>query len=649
MRLFTALRLQTSVILLLVSTILVTLAIVGSGILAVMVGRIHDESRTRVAEAAADIAGRVEFFLGSIQARVALAGTAYRAAPGAALRGILDNARRPPLTAVYVIGADGRLAAASIAGASDARTRELAGIDLSEYPYFRAALERGEALWSDKHLSAVTGTVTLGLASPVGDGSVIIAELPLEPLLDISKATRDSDRLDYWVIDSRGEIVADTGALGTGRRNLYSHPLVAAGLSGAQPPDAATFGDTTYHVAASFSRALGWLFVSRIPAGLKNPDVQEIVAIVLVGFFGSALVGLLLAPLWAQGIVRPLQAVATRANQIARGERPTVWPKGSIAELNRLSADLGTMADAIAAREEELRRLNDELEYRVARRTEELNRSNQELSGALAVVQQAKDELIQSERLAALGRLVAGIAHELNTPLGNGRMAITTLGDRLARFEAGLGDGLRRSDLEGFVGSVRTSTRIAESNLKRASELIGSFKQVAADRTGSRRRRFQLREIVDEVLLTLSPTLKGRPIDIRVEVPDGLLMESYPGELGQALTNLVENAALHAFAGRNSGIVTIHASVEPADRVRIRLADDGAGMPPTVARRAFDPFFTTTLGQGGTGLGLFIVHNAVTNLLGGTITLDTRDGGGAAFEIVVPLVAPSPAAVADTA
>ncbi len=157
-------------------------------------------------------------------------------------------------------------------------------------------------------------------------------------------------------------------------------------------------------------------------------------SIVLAGFVGSALVGLLLAPLWAQGIVRPLQGVATRANQIARGERPTVWPTGSIAELNRLSSDLETMADAIAGREEELRRLNEELEDRVAHRTGELNRSNQDLSAALEIVKKAKDELIQSERLAALGRLVSGVAHELNTPLGNGRMAITGLGDRLACF-----------------------------------------------------------------------------------------------------------------------------------------------------------------------------------------------------------------------
>ncbi len=194
MRRLSSLKLRTSVILLLVSTILVTLAIVGTGIVTVMIGRIDAESRVRVTAGAADIASRVEFFLANIQARVELAATAYRLGSDQTLRAILDSARQPPLTAIYIIGPDGRLVAASIAEASDQRTRELAGIDLADYPFFRATLERGQAIWSDQHLSAVTGIVTLGLAAPVGDGGVVIAELPLASLLDISRSARDSRR-----------------------------------------------------------------------------------------------------------------------------------------------------------------------------------------------------------------------------------------------------------------------------------------------------------------------------------------------------------------------------------------------------------------------------------------------------------------------
>jgi signal transduction histidine kinase len=341
--------------------------------------------------------------------------------------------------------------------------------------------------------------------------------------------------------------------------------------------------------------------------------------------------------------------VADRAHQIARGGHPVTWPRGKTVEFNRLSEDLAVMADAIQRREDDLRRLNDELEDRVAQRTADLTRSNEDLSKALATVEQAKDELIQSEKLAALGRLVAGVAHELNTPLGNGRIAITTLADKLSRFERSLTEGLRRSELESFVQGVQTSTDIAERNLLRASRLIASFKQVAADRTASRRRKFQLIELIDEVVLTVSPSMKRQPVDVRVSVPEDIHLDSYPGELGQALTNLIENCVSHAFKGREQGCVEIAAALSEGGQVTITLRDDGVGMTPEVAHRAFDPFFTTSLGSGGTGLGLFIAHNAITNVLGGTVTLTSRPGEGTCFELRLPLVAPKEAAGAGGA
>ena len=235
--------------------------------------------------------------------------------------------------------------------------------------------------------------------------------------------------------------------------------------------------------------------------------------------------------------------------------------------------------------------------------------------------------------------LVAGVAHELNTPLGNGRIAITTLADKLTRFEKSLAEGLRRSELDAFIQGVQTSTDIAERNLLRASRLITSFKQVAADRTASRRRKFQLLEVVDEMVLTVSPSMKHRQIDVRVAIPDDIYLDSYPGELGQTLTNLIENCVAHAFAGRERGSIEITAGQED-EEVKLVLRDDGVGMAPEVARRVFDPFFTTSLGSGGTGLGLFIAHNAVTNVLGGSISLRSQPGEGARFDLRLPLVAP---------
>ncbi|NQV98642.1 MAG: histidine kinase [Rhodospirillales bacterium] len=640
MRFLPEVQLRTSVILLLAGTLLATFVMVGSGILTVMVYHISGQNQAHVSRTATDMSARIESFLSEVESRVVLIAKLYRHLPDEELTAILESARMPSLDAIYSINSAGKLAALSIANMSDARRKELLGIDLSGYRAFLGLAENRQGLqWSDKHTSAVTGIVTVGLAVPIDDGArLIIAELPLDTLLKISDISREADSLEYWIIDSRGEIVADTNPTEFGATNLYNLPIVRAGFSGTPLPETMSFGGTTYHVSASYSKALGWLIVSRIPARLQNPRLREVVTVVLVTVIGSILVGLFLAPLWAQGIVRPIRETALRAHQIANGTMLKIWPRGGIVELNQLSSDLQAMSDAIIHREEDLRQLNEDLENRVVKRTNELTRSNRKLEKALSTVELAKDELIQSEKLAALGRLVAGMAHELNTPVGNGRMAVSTLALKLEHFKTSLEDGLRRSELTAFLNAVETGSKIAEQNLIRAGDLVRGFKEVAADQTAARRRKFDLKKVVDENLLTLSPMLKPLAIKIEIEIPDDLLFDSYPGELGQALTNLIVNAATHAF-DKQTGTITISAALSGPGYAIIRVQDDGVGMAKTVVKRAFDPFFTTAMGQGGTGLGLFITFNAITNVLGGTITLHSEPGEGALFTIRIPLVA----------
>jgi len=584
------LKLRTSVILLLAGTVLATLAVVGSTILAVAIDRINADNERHVRRSATELASRVESVLADIEARVFLTGSLYQRLPAAGLHNVLDQALQPTLSAIYVIDADGTVAAVSIAGASIARTRELVGIDLSSYPLFRGIQDSRAPLWTDKHISAVTGTVTLGLAAPIGgDGSVIVAELLQETLLGITQLSREDGHPDLWIIDRNGEVVTDTDPGPSDRVNLNHLPIVAAGLDAGQQPDRMQYGDTDFHVSAAYSQKLGWLFVGRIPAGLENPRVQEIITIVALFFGGSVAVGLILAPVWAQGVVGPIRAVADRAKAIAAGNRPAPWPRATITELNHLAADLDRMAKAIIEREADLQQLNEELEDRVARRTDELTRSNAELSNALQAIEQAKDELIRSEKLAALGRLVAGLAHELNTPLGNGRLAVSSMSDVLDQFDEALARGLRRSDMDSFVAGLRKSAEITERNLVRAGELVRNFKQVAADRTTARRREFSLKEILEEVRVTLSPTLDRSPIGLEISAPDDFELDSYPGALGQVITNLIENSLLHGFRHATGGTITITVSAgDVGDQVRLAVCDNGAGMPAEVARQAFD-------------------------------------------------------------
>ena len=272
---------------------------------------------------------------------------------------------------------------------------------------------------------------------------------------------------------------------------------------------------------------------------------------------------------------------------------------------------------------------------------DELRSSKEKAEGALLELNAAQQNLIDAERLAALGGLVAGVAHEVNNPIGISLTVASSFARRADMFEAELrSDGaLRKSQLEEFVRASRDAAGQLVGNLHRAGELIQSFKQVAVDRSHAERRQFSLGEATDQIIASLRPVLKRSPISLSVDVPEGLVIDGYPGSYGQILTNLFLNAATHAFADGRSGAISISARPRGSDDVEIIFADNGAGMTPDVQRQAFDPFFTTRRNEGGTGLGLHIVYNLVTQQLGGRMMLESRLGQGTTFRIIMPRAA----------
>jgi signal transduction histidine kinase len=617
------------------------MAVVSATTLTVAIRHIHEENRTEVTRAAVDMEERLAIILSEIETRVRIAAAVIIDIPPNSVPTMLRDVSMPRLDALYTINADGKVTAVYLDNGNQARSQELIGIDLSTYPLYVQAKKQIGVIWSDKQISAVTGNVTMAIATPLKFGAgVAIAEVSTDSIIEITKIARGSGSLDYWIIDKNGEIVADTGPDPVRFQNLYYLPIVKAALEGKPPPEEMEFRGEAYSVAANRSDKLGWLVISRIPDGLSNPRIVDLVRIIASFVLGVAVVGLVLASAWVRSVVRPLHAVADSATRIAKNNPPTKWPSATIVEIDQLYRDLQAMSEAITGREADLQKLNSELEARVQQRTEALQRSNVELSRTLVSLELAKDELVQSEKHAALGRLVAGVAHELATPLGNGRIAISTLNDRLVAFRRRMADGLRKSDLEGFVETTDASISIAEANLHRASDLIKTFKQVAADRTASRRRSFKLNEVMDEVILTMTPTIKRYPVTITSDIPEGILMDSFPGELGQVITNLIENTLLHAFPDKAPGIVTITGKQLPEERVEIRFSDNGVGMTGETARKIFDPFYTTQFGHGGTGLGLSITQGAVNNVLGGSITVESEKGKGTTFIIELPLDAP---------
>lgn len=273
---------------------------------------------------------------------------------------------------------------------------------------------------------------------------------------------------------------------------------------------------------------------------------------------------------------------------------------------------------------------------------EDLFAAKEKAEASLAEVREMQTTLIEAEKLAALGGLVAGVAHEVNNPVGISLTVASSLAHRSDAFAAEMSSGaLRRSRLEEFTSSTRLAAAQLVANLQRAAELIQSFKQVAVDRSQAERRSFDLKLATEQIIASLKPVIRSSKLKLIIDIPDGIEMNSFPGPLGQIVTNLLMNAVNHAFADdHKGGTLSVVGRLSGPDQVRLVFRDDGCGMSEEVQKQAFDPFFTTRRGAGGTGLGLHIVYNLVTQRLGGRIVLSSAEGSGTSFLIVLPLRAP---------
>lgn len=271
-----------------------------------------------------------------------------------------------------------------------------------------------------------------------------------------------------------------------------------------------------------------------------------------------------------------------------------------------------------------------------------LRRANDELKQAYESLARAQEDLLHQEKLAALGSLVAGIAHELNTPIGNSLMVASTFEAQTGQVRNlfAKGESMRRSELVGYLENASTTTEILMRNLQRAADMVTNFKQVAVDQTSTQRRTFLLAEVVAGNVLTLMPSIKRTPFEVVQDVPAELMMDSYPGPLGQVIANLVNNAIMHAFDGRDEGKVELVAEYDKEDWIALHVRDNGNGISNANQERIFDPFFTTKMGVGGSGLGLHICHSIVSDMLGGRITVSSGEGRGTCFTLHLPLEAP---------
>jgi PAS domain S-box-containing protein len=329
--------------------------------------------------------------------------------------------------------------------------------------------------------------------------------------------------------------------------------------------------------------------------------------------------------------VTGIEVAGQRADQTGERFWITYWhplrsPSGEIVGINVAAEEITERKraeTALQASEREIRSARDAAE------------------AALRNLRETQNSLIEAEKLAALGRLVAGVAHEINNPVGTSLTVASALERKIAVIaEEFAQDHLKRSSLREFLETSREASSQLVANLNRAAQLIQSFKQVATDQNYSNRRMFDLGDLTEQIVMSLRPGLKGQNLNLNVECQPDLTMNSYPGPYGQVLTNLFLNSVMHAFADGKGGTVDIRVQASGTDNVEILFCDDGCGMSLDIRRKAFDPFFTTRRDR-GTGLGLHIVYSIVTDCLGGRLTLDSAPGEGTKIVMVLPRVAPT--------
>jgi signal transduction histidine kinase len=277
-----------------------------------------------------------------------------------------------------------------------------------------------------------------------------------------------------------------------------------------------------------------------------------------------------------------------------------------------------------------------EADHRIRGAKERLEQQNAALNTALTQLQEAQSELVRQEKLASLGRLVAGVAHEINTPLGICVTATSHLVQelKLTREELAAGE-MTEDSLNSFLDIIDQSLRIMTTNTQRAAALVRSFKQVAVDQSSDDIRSFNLGTYLNEVLLSLHPKFKGRKVKVDVECPPDLMLESFPGAISQIVTNMLMNSLVHGYEREQAGTIRVKASVD-GEMVNFDYADDGAGMDADTLGKLFDPFFTTKRGNGGSGLGAHILYNLATGPLGGTVRADSAPGEGLQYQLRFP-------------
>jgi signal transduction histidine kinase len=390
---------------------------------------------------------------------------------------------------------------------------------------------------------------------------------------------------------------------------------------------------------------LGWVYL-RVSSDNFNQLVGKsiwlnlIVALILLGVsFYSAVRMQRVVTGPVEAIAGFLQRTSRQRDYSARADGSTIHELDILADaVNVLLLRMQEYMQKQRQAEEQHRKLNASLEDMVNHRTTALKDANQELIQTLEKLHQFQRQIVQNEKMASLGDMVAGVAHEVNTPIGLGVTASTMMLDRLSVIQNDFENKtLKASAMKRFLDESNENLNIIYRNLNRAAELISSFKQVAVDQTSESSRSFCVEQLVNEILLSLQPRLKKLKHNINLDCDPTLSVETKAGPINQILINLIMNSVIHGFENIEEGTIDIRAEMVSSSKLKLVYTDNGKGISPEIRKRIFDPFVTTKRGQGGSGLGMHLVYNLVTQALNGSISITSEEGKGVEFVIIFPV------------
>jgi signal transduction histidine kinase len=338
-----------------------------------------------------------------------------------------------------------------------------------------------------------------------------------------------------------------------------------------------------------------------------------------------------------KNIVRPIDKLCAVTHQIINGNYSVSAVVSGDSEIAALANAFNLMTEQLKLAFDELNAHRTQLEHQVQKRTQQLLIAKNEAEESLTLLQETQESLVQAEKMAALGSLVAGVAHEINTPIGITLTSASFLSEETQKVLSLYAQGeLSGDELEAYFDNAKQSTELMTINCHRAADLIQSFKQVAVDQTSDNQREFNLKSYLEEVLLSLRPALKNRRVQIELTCPNDLDILGFPGAISQIVTNFIMNSLSHAFEQNQQGIINLNISNLPENKIELRYCDNGKGIPESIQSKIFDPFFTTQRGNGGSGLGLNLVYNIVHQTLKGSLQVHSVEGEGTTFIIHFP-------------